>query len=220
MGLFVNPILKDENVLQREAWFLIGVLVASEALMAFVLAGGERMVPGFSSRFSVLYTYTITDLLVLAYCVKRFGPIQLVELLPRRGDWIVLGLAGLTIFFYFGLTVGRGGMSSEMYDAIRDLPKLWYWVSVVNVIGIGPFLEEAIFRRYFLEILRHHYPKTIAILITASISIWFHWGLSIPGLVFIFIVQILFGVVYVTSRFGASVMAHAFLNCLVFLLSK
>ena len=216
----MNPILKDENVLQREAWLLFGLLVLFEAFMTFVLAGGERVFPGFLSRFSVLYSTTLTDLLVLGYCARRFGPIQLVELLPRGRDWAVLGVAGLIVFFYFGLTVGREGMSSEMYDAIRDLPGLWYWLSVVSVIGIGPFLEEAIFRRYFLEILRRHFPQSIALLITAGISILFHFGLEIPGLIFVFIVQFLLGVVYVTSRLGVSFMVHALINCFVLLLSR
>ena len=198
----------------------MGLLVAFEVLMTFILAGGERLYPGFLSRFSVLYSTTLTDLLVLGYCARRFGIIQLDELLPRRGDWVVLGIAGFIIFFYFGLTVGREGMSTDMYDAIRDLPRYQYWLSVVSVIGIGSFLEEAIFRRYFLEILRHHYSKTIAILITAVISILFHLGLPISGLVFVFIVQILLGVVYISSRFGVSFMVHAFLNCFVLLLSR
>ena len=216
----MQPILKDENVLQREAWILLGLLVAFEVFMTFVLAGGERVFPGFLSRFSVLYSTTITDLLVLGYCVRRFGTIQLDELFPRRGDWVVLGIAGLLIFFYFGVTVGREGMSSEMYDAIRILPKWSYWLSIVSVIGIGPFLEETIFRRYFLEILRRHYPQTIAILITAAASIFFHFELPIPGLVFVFSVQCLLSVVYVSSRLGVSTMVHALLNCFVLLLSR
>lgn len=216
----MKPVLKNESVRQWEAWFLLGILVALQELSAWGLAGGEMMVPGFFSRFSVLYSYTVADLIVLAYCIRRFGRIELVELFPRRGDWVVLGLAVLTVFWYFALTVGRAGMTTDTYDSIRDLPRYQYWLSIVHIAAIGPLLEEALFRRYLLEIFRRHYPAAIAVLIIAGVSILFHLGLPVRSLIFIFFAELLYGFVYVKSRLGVSVLVHAFLNGLVLLLSR
>lgn len=216
----MKPTLKDKDVPQWEAWFLFGILLAFVELGAWVLVGGERWFPGFISRFSGLYITTLTDMVVLVYCVWRFGCFDLVEFSPRRRDWLILALAGVTVFWYFGLTVGREGMTTNTYNAIRDLPGYLYWLSVANIVGIGPFLEEVIFRRYFLEILRQHYATALAVIVTAGVATCFHYGLPLRSLAFIFCAQLLFGTVYVTSRLGISVGVHVLMNSLVLLLSK
>jgi len=111
-------------------------------------------------------------------------------------------------------------MATNTYDAIRDLPGYQYWLSVVYLVCIGPLFEETIFRRYFLELWRLHYPTTIAVLLTAGATILFHLGLPLRSLVFIFFAQVLFSVVYVKSRLGVSVLIHAFMNSMVLALSR
>lgn len=218
--LVMQSCLKDDDVPQREAWILLAILLVLVEVSGWVLVGSTRMFPAFSLRFSGLYLTTLTDVLIFGYCVNRFGGIKLVEIFPKGKDFVVLGLAGLFVFGYFGLTVGPGGMTSGSYDAIRDLPRYAYWLSVVNIILVGPFFEETIFRRYFLEILAQHHSTAIAVIITAGAATCFHYGLPLWSLIFIFFVQLLLGVVYVLSRLGGSIGIHIFLNSLILLLSK
>ena len=213
-------LLKDKDVPQWEVWILLVILFACVELGAWVLVIGDWWFPGFVSRFSGLYITTLTDVMALVYCVWRFGWLELVEFLPRRRDWLVLALAGMTVFLYFGITVGPEGMNTNTYNSIRDLPVCLYWLSVANIVGIGPFFEETIFRRYFLGILRQHYSTALAVVVTAGVATCFHYGLPLRSLVFIFCAQLLFGAVYVTSRLGVSVGVHAMMNSLVLLLSK
>lgn len=213
-------VLRDENFRQLEAWGLVAILWALEWLGILILAEGEKVIPGFVSRFTALYSTTITGTLALSYCGWRFGRITSRDLYPRRKDFIVLGLSVIPIFFYFGLTVGREGVVSEMHEAIRGLPKYQYWLSVLNVLVITPFLEESIYRRYLLEIFRLHYPTSTSVVLVAGIATGFHWGLPFWSLVFTFFAQLLFGLVYANSRLVASTLVHSFMNMFVLGLSR
>jgi len=217
----MRPVLRSEHIRQSDAWFSVALLLAVPVFYALVLFSAvEKIFPSLSSHFLDYFIIVFTEILVLGYCMARFGRIEFSELLPRRGDYLVLILAVVIVFWIFGLRFGREGLSSGTYDSIRDLPVVQYWGVVFIIVLCGPFLEEAFFRRYFFEILRHHYPISVAGLITIGVATLFHTGISISGFLWAFFYQLVFTIVYVKSRLGVSIIVHAFVNGLILFLSR
>ena len=217
----MRPVLKGEYIRQRDAWFCVGFLLSVPVFYALVLFPTiEKTFPTLSPKLLDYVLIILTEILVLGYCMARFGKIELTELLPRRWDYLVLALGAMILLWIFGLRVGREGLNSGTHDSIRVLPVAQYWWAVFTIVLIGPLLEEAFFRRYFFEILRHHYPVNVAMLITIGIATLFHLGISISGLIWAFFDQLVFTIVYVKSRLGVSVLVHAFVNALILFLSR
>lgn len=214
-------VLGNKNIHQRDAWLGIGFLFFIPifyALVIFQLV--ERIFPELSPHLLDYIFIIFSETLVLAYYIAQFGRIEMTELLPHHWDYIVLVFAIVIQFWIFGLRFGHEGLNSETHESIRDLPTTQYWWAVVIIMWFAPLLEETIFRRYFFEILRQHYPISIAALFTAGVATLFHWESSLSSWLWVFFDQLFFTVVYVKSRLGVAVLVHAFVNALVLFLSR
>lgn len=199
---------------------LISLALLVFSLSVLVYATEGKIFPALSVDLLARIVQVLVYLIILACCVVRFGGIDLVELAPDRRDSLVLLLALLVEFWVFGLLVGSEGLRNDYHKSIQGFSPLHYWVAVFIFVLGSPFVEEAIFRRYFLEIQRQHYSVGVAILITAGASTLFHFDSSLLRLSWVFFQQGFLSVVYVKSRLGVSVLVHAFINALVLFLSR
>lgn len=217
----MRPSLKSEYIPQWRGWDIIVFLVTLEIVSYFFLfLSRETVFPSLPINLLVLVVKVFVYLIILVFCMGRFGRIDLIELVPDRQDALVLIVALLIEFWVFSILVGPEGVGNDRHESIRDLPALQYWVAGSIVVGWIPFLEEALFRRYFLEIQRQHYSTRIAVLITASVAALLHFKFSMARLLWHFLQEAFLSVVYVKSRLSVSVLVHAFINGLVLLLSR
>ena len=217
----MRPVLKSEEIPQLDAWSIVLFLIVIEFFSYLLLyLGGQSLFPSLPMDLLVLVVKVPIDILILLYCMVRFGRIDLAELIPDRRDSIVLILALLAEFWIFGLLIGPEGLRNVSHESIRNFSASQYWLAIFILVGWVPLLEEALFRRYFLEIQRQHYSTAIAVLITACVGTLFHFKLSLIHLLWHFFQEVFSSVVYVKSRLGVSVMVHAFINALVLFLSR
>jgi len=219
----MKPLFKIEKIPQWEAWGIIVFLFTLEIFFySFLFFNEASLFHPFSINLLALIVRVLYGGLMLAYCVIRFGPINLAEFIPNGKDAIVLFVALFIelCIFGIGMMVSPEGIPNRRHDSIRELPAGQYWLGISIIVGWVPLLEEALFRRYFLEIQRQHYSTKTAILITASIGALFHLRGSIGAFLGRFFQQTLFSIVYVKSRFGVSVLVHAFVNGLAMFLSR
>ena len=217
----MRPILKREEIPRWEAWgFLIFLFIFQVFLYRLVSLSQANLFPSLSFNLLALIAKILAYTIILVFCMVRFGRINLVELIPNRKDIVVLVLALLIEFWAFGIFVGPGGLNSTLHDSIRDFSVFHYWFAVFIIVGLVPLTEEAVFRRYFLEIQRQHYSTGIAVFLTALIATLFHFEGAILPLLGHFLQQGILSVVYVKSRLGVSVLVHAFINGLVLFLSR
>ena len=217
------PSLKHEKIPQLEGWSLILILfLLGFFSYLFLFLIGERFFPSLSREFLFLVGKVPIHLAILAFCVIRFGGLTLEDFAPNQRDAFILVGAFLIEFWVFGMLIGSEGIQNDRHDTIREFPAFKYWVSIFIIVAWTPLLEETFFRRYFLEIQRQHHSTTTAVLITAGVSTLFHLNLEISFLRFLwhFTQGAFFSVVYVNSRLVVSVLVHAFVNALVFFLSR
>jgi len=219
----MRAVLKSEEIPQHDAWgMLLFLFLLGFVAQFLLLRSAESLFPSHSIELLALIVKIFVYLAIFVFCLIRFGNISVIELVPDRRDALILLVALMIEFWVFGLLVGSEGIRNDRHDAIRDLPALQYWLGVSIVVGWGPFFEEALFRRYFLEIQRQHYSTGVAILITASVGTLFHFNLELAvlRLVWHFSQEVFFSLVYVKSRLGVAVLVHAFVNALVVFLSR
>jgi len=154
----MHSFLKREEVSQLEAWgilfFIFFLEFASHLLVSFT---NVIIFPSLSMGFLVLATKTFVYTSVLAFCMSRFGKINLLEFVPDRKDLVILVFALLAEFWIFGLLVGPEGIRNDRYEAIKNLSSFQYYGAFLAIVVFVPFLEESLFRRYFLEIQSQHY---------------------------------------------------------------
>lgn len=217
----MRPVLKSEGVPQLEGWGILIFLAILEFSSFFLVFATEgKIFPSLSVDLLARIVQILAYFIILAFCIIRFGRVNLIELAPERRDVLVLLLALFAEFWVFGLLVGSEGVRNDYHESIQEFSPSHYWLAVSIFVLGSPFLEEAIFRRYFLEIQRQHYSVGVAILITAGASTLFHFDASLLRLSWVFFQQVFLSFVYVKSRLGVSVLVHAFVNGLILFLSR
>jgi len=216
-------VLNREDVSQLEGWGILFFLFFFEfTSYLFVSFTREIIFSSLSMGFLVLVTKILVYIITLVFCISRFGRINLFEFFPDRKSSVILIVALVVEFWVFGLLVGSEGIHNDRYEAIKNLSTFQYYLAVSAVLVFGPFLEESLFRRYFLEIQCQHYSTGVAVLITALVGTVFHLNLefSWAPIFWHFCQQLFFSVVYLNSRLGVAGMVHVFVNLLILLLSK
>jgi membrane protease YdiL (CAAX protease family) len=219
----MRSVLKREEVSQLEGWGILLFLFLFEfASYLFVSFTREIIFPSLSMGFLVLATKILVYISTLTFCISRFGKINLLELVPDRKGLVILIVALVAEFWVFGLFVGPEGIHNDRYEAIKNLSTFQYYGAILTIVVFVPFLEESLFRRYFLEIQCQHYSTGVAVLITALAGTVFHLNLefSWAPMVWHFCQELFFCVVYLNSRLGVAGMVHVFVNMLVLLLAK
>ncbi len=134
-------------------------------------------------------------------------------------------MVGITLFiilWIFGLLIGPERLANQRHEGLKHLSSLHYGLGLFVVVGLGPLFEEIIFRRYFLEIQREHFPTGTALLITTIAVTLLHID-SLENLTIIilgsFLWEGIFGLLYLQGRLITSVMAHSCFNGFVMILS-
>lgn len=178
--------------------------------------------PSLPLDFFDLIVKVVTFVLIVSFCMFRYGNLSFRELIPTRQNLIYLIITLIIIFWIFGLFIGSERIRNPRHEIYKSYSSGYYSLSLLFIVALIPFFEEAIFRRYFLEIQRQHYSVGISILITSSIATLFHVD-SVGDLNFTllwtFFLQTTFGILYVKTRLGVSTLAHMFVNGLIMLLS-
>ncbi len=216
----LRPVLRTEQIQLRDAYVSVLLLPSLSLFFTLVISPlVEKAFPSLSSDLLNLIFISIATIITLVYCQARFGGIELSELVPHGLDYLVLVLALLIRFWIFGITVGPERLRSGN-DPIYGLPTFQFWPAVSIIVLFGPLLEETFFRRYFLEVLRHHYPTGIAVAITIGVATLFHLGISITEILWVLFDQFFLTIVYLKSRLGVSVTVHSFINAVILFLSR
>jgi len=219
----MRSVLNREDVPQLEGWGILLFLFLFEfASYLFVSFTREIIFPSLSMGFLVLATKILVYISTLAFCMSRFGKINLLEFIPDRKGSVILIVALVVEFWIFGLLVGPEGIHNDRYEAIKNLSTFQYYGAVLAIIVFVPILEESLFRRYFLEIQCQHYSTGVAVLITALAGTVFHLNLefSWEPMVWHFCQELFICVVYLNSRLGVAGIVHVFVNMLVLLLAR
>jgi len=217
----LRAVFKSEEIPQIDGWGIVIFLLLLEFLSVFLLIFIEKnLFPSLSSALLSLVVQIFDYVLILVFCLTRFGSIDLVELVPDRRDALILIVALLIEFWVFGLLVGSEGIRNDSHKSLQELATSQYWVALFCLIGLVPLVEEGVFRRYFFEIQCQHYSTTMAILITAGVASLFHFPGSLFNFLWHFLQQVFLSLVYVKSRLGVSVLVHVFINAMVFFLSR
>lgn len=217
----MRPTFKRDRIPQIEGWGILIFYFLLEFLFYFFLPNNSKDGPfSLSLELLNLLVKTPVDVIIIAFCIFRYGGINLNELILNRRDALLLLVALLIEFWVFGLLVGPDRLKTHLHESIKDLSIGQYYVAVLTIVGLVPFGEEVVFRRYFLEIQRQHYSTEISVLLTATAATLFHFEFSWPPLLWHFFQQALFSVVYVKSRLGVAVLVHAFVNAMVLFLSR
>jgi len=216
--------LKSNSVGTWDPWvILIGLLslvilfIFTSSFMSVVL---ERSNLLLSIEWLERREVIIAKFLVVLYCLKQYGPIQLSEFIPRGRDYAVLAIGLIIIFWDFGLNVGREGIKAD--PDWQVLTGFQYGVEVLALTLITPLLEEILFRRYFYEMLATLYSREAALAITVCIDTLLHWHPDTTWFaMFWHIVSAgVFTLAYICSRLGVPVLLHSFNNTMVVLLSR
>lgn len=217
----LKKVLKEKTFQIRDAWSIIGLLLPLPVFYIFSLAPiVEGLFPSLGPTFLDQVLITSNGLLVLGYCMEKFGYIELAELLPRWEDLLILVVAIIMLLWKLTYLLGPHGINSPAHDSIRNLPTIQYCFAVIAMVALMPLIEEALFRRYFFEILSQHYTTSKAVLLTVGIATLFHIGRSVPGLLLVGLNQLLFTIVYFKSRLGVAVLVHALANGLILFFSR
>lgn len=213
--------LRSEYIRQSDAWISALVLLFLPQLVIHVFAPRiQTSFPFIAFDVIISFAVLLTEIVVIGYLIHRLGRVTLEELLPRGKEYVALIGGIITLFWIFGLTVGSEGLHSRRYDQMRNLPAWQYWWAVLDMVVLSPVLEETYLRRFFLEILRRHFPLSLAILLTTLVATVFHIGAPIEVLLWSTLDQLLFAIVYLNSRLGGAVAVHVFDNAMVLLLAR
>ena len=217
-------VLKNKEIPQLESWGLLVALFALEFIAYLIFYFSRKaFFPSLPIDFLDFGVKVFTYLSIFLFCMIRYGKITFEEFLPTRKDILLLSISVVIILWIFGLFIGPERIRNPRHEIFKSFVPLYYWLSLFIVVGLAPFFEEAIFRRYFLEIQHQHYSTSTSVLITAGVATLFHFDSSenlIAILLWTFFIQTVFGLLYVKGRLVVSVLAHMFVNGLVMLLSK
>lgn len=201
---------------QLDAWLSIIALLLLNILIALVFLDAFISIFPSVSRITLAYcTFIFALLLPVIYLNLRYGAITISDLRLRRLDFGVLFVAFIILVIVTSIISLKGPYKPYTFSGqeISKLPRFEYFISLLSIFFIFPFLEETLFRRYIFEIFRNKYKVPIAILLTALTDTLLHITVgSVTGLVSIFFWQIFFTLIYFKSRLGASIIVHCLTN--------
>jgi membrane protease YdiL (CAAX protease family) len=163
-----------------------------------------------------LASSAISPILTIIYLMLR------INFFPRfyfnEKVLMCLGAGFVLIFFkQFSWKIIAG----KDYSLINflDVPPPYYYLHLFLVIVWGPIIEEILFRGYFLEIALYRWGQPLAIIIS---SLLFTIPHSLGGyefniyliisLVFFFLWQVIFSLVYLVGGISASILVHVMNN--------
>jgi membrane protease YdiL (CAAX protease family) len=117
--------------------------------------------------------------------------------------WIVVAAEA---FLYFG-----NRSSDPFIQHLISLPSPQFYMGLVMIAFVNPFLEELLFRGFFFEILKRKWNVFISLLITLSFSSIMHYRAGI-GILHIVLSNIIFTFLYLAGGLVPSILGHVFVN--------
>jgi membrane protease YdiL (CAAX protease family) len=205
---------------QRDAWLSIIALLLLNILIAIVFLDAFISIFPSVSRVILAYCAFIFALLLPVICLSlRYGAISISDFRLRGLDFVVLFIAFILLVIVTSIISLKGPYKPYTFygQEISNLPRLEYFIALLSIFLIFPFLEETLFRRYIFEIFRNKYKIPIAILLTALADTLVHITVgSVTGSVSIFFWQLFFTLIYFKSRLGVSITIHCLTNIFLY----
>jgi membrane protease YdiL (CAAX protease family) len=130
-------------------------------------------------------------------------------------ETIVYILAGILMaWIVCFLQILFEGKGIPFAHKILETPFPYFYINVVFLIFLGPFLEELLYRGYFFELLRQNSTNARALLVSTFLFIIPHgiWGGFDSGLIFIFLLSVINTLMYIRGGLIPSITVHAFAN--------
>jgi membrane protease YdiL (CAAX protease family) len=117
--------------------------------------------------------------------------------------WIVVAAE---VLLYFG-----NRSNDPLIRHLISLPSIQFYMGVIMIVLVNPFLEEVLFRGFFFEILKGRWNTSIALFVTVSFSSLMHYRAGI-GIIHIVLTNIIFTVLYLAGGLVPSILGHTFVN--------
>ena len=213
----MDAVIDPKITYERDVW--LGVLLFLN-LNYFCAPFIFNIFPATDSLFLAYYISIVNLTIVLGYFLFRYGGLKFEEYFLGKRRCLLLGVSCLILSLgIYLLILNREGVNSELAVLFQSLSKYQYILVLIATIIIGPFLEETLYRRFILEILRNKYHLFFAILITSGIETSFHHTYSWGDLIIIFFLSIFNSIVYLLGGLGVSVLFHSMHNALIIFLS-
>jgi membrane protease YdiL (CAAX protease family) len=208
---------------QRDAWISLS---ASFLLLCFSGFLIDMLVKRLSPSLSYVSVYYIPALISQAipvvYLTYRYGRIGLSDFRLKGTDVIVLFITLVIVFVFIGLLSLRGPYKPYSFrgETVSRLSSTGSYILLLNVVILGPLLEETFFRKYILEIFKFKINAVWAVLLTSILETILHFGLvqtikDILGLIPLSLTFVLLSAVYLKSRLVVTFIAHSLLNGLL-----
>jgi len=148
-----------------------------------------------------------------------YGGFKFSDIWIQRRDIFFLGIGLFLLFLNIEIIWGTPSTQPGPYEVVRSLPNSQFLFFLLEFILVGPFLEELLYRKYFLEILRNKFSIVTAVFLTMVIETSFHFEHSKIGLIYIFFWSMIQSIIYLKSRLGVSLCIHSANNGLLLLFS-
>jgi membrane protease YdiL (CAAX protease family) len=212
-----QPPITEATVRLSDVWISLGVCWCVQILGVLVFLPLVKKLDPSLPWVTISFLVTILAFVIpLIHLASRYGGIRGSDLILRGQDLIVLFVSGLVLFLYTSLFVLRFGVrvpqsSAQMISALTT-PERFLVIFIILVLV--PFLEEAFFRRYVLELLRKKYSLPTAIFLTVGSEVFLHVGYSIDQLFSILMLSLGLTGVYLKSRLISAVIVHCLVNAL------
>jgi membrane protease YdiL (CAAX protease family) len=165
---------------------------------------------------SLLLAVTVSPLITMTYLKARTGYFPKVT--GKKDGFVLFSGAGCVAVW--GVMLLQGFLLDKHSPFVHDImnaPPFYYYSNLGLFILGGPFVEELLYRGFFLEILRRKQTTSWAVVITSFLFTLGHlWGGLDIGLLFVFLGSVIFSFVYIRNGLVASMVVHAFDNALFF----
>jgi membrane protease YdiL (CAAX protease family) len=203
----------------RQVWFVVILYFFFEGLVHLFFPSLRQLFPLMPDIFIGFHLATLVFVIINAYFLYSRGGLTLSDVLIQKRDFIILGLGLLILFLTMEIIWGPPSIHPGPYQEVRSLTNFQLVIFLLETILVGPFLEELLYRKYFLEILRSKFSLVFAVFITMLIETSFHYDYDFIGLVYVFFWAMISSIIYLNSRLGVSFCIHSAHNGLFLLFS-
>ncbi len=155
--------------------------------------------------------------LVSIFFLLRYGGLGKSDFIFKKRDILVVAVGLFVVLVIIELSGEvQKYQSSQYIKEINSLNDIQLSILFVELVLVGPFLEELLYRKFYLEIFRSKWPIIVAVLLTAIIETLLHFGYSISQLLYILFGSIFSSIIYLNSQLGSAYIIHSFYNFIIY----
>lgn len=166
----------------------------------------------------LLLAVTVSPLITMIYLKTRTS--YFPKITAKKDGFVLTSGAGCVAVW--GVMLIQSFLLDKQSPFVHDISNaapFYYYSNLVLVIFVGPFVEELLYRGFFLEIVRRKQSTSLAVVFTSLLFTIEHlWGGLEIGLLFVFLDSMVLSFVYIRNGLVASMAVHAFANALFFFL--